>query len=373
MNRRVSAVIRKEFQELRRDPITLWIALAFPLILLLLFGYAINLDVNDVRIAVVDFDRTSASATLVAAFENTGDFVVHRRPEDTREAGGLLDRGAVRMVLVIPHGFAREIRFAGSPQVQTLVDGTYPSLARTIAAEADAVVADFRLRRLDLPQRSGTGLPVIIPEPRVWFNPALRSRPFVVSGLFAVILMAFPPLLTVLAVVREKESGSVQQIYVSPLRPWEFIAGKMIAYMAIAGAELLLLLGFGYWWFGLPFRGSLTLLLAGALLYVLCTVSIGLLVSTLTRSQTVALLLAIIITVMPSFLFSGFLYPISSMPEMVQWYTRLFPVRYFMELSRGIFLKGTGLPELGAQLVLLALYTTTAFTAAVVRFQKRIA
>ena len=185
--------------------------------------------------------------------------------------------------------------------------------------------------------------------------------------------MALPPLLTVLAIVREKESGSVQQIYVSPLRSWEFVAGKMLPYVAIAFAELVTLLALGAWWFRLPFRGSAAVLLLGASLYVFCTVGIGLFVSTLTRSQVVAVLIALIITVMPSFLFSGFMFPISAMPVAIQWYTRVFPAQYFTAVTRGLFLKGTGIPELWPQLATLAGYTAVVFAAASLRFRKKVA
>ncbi|MBI4538281.1 MAG: ABC transporter permease [Gemmatimonadetes bacterium] len=191
--------------------------------------------------------------------------------------------------------------------------------------------------------------------------------------LFAVIIMAFPPLLTVLAVVREKESGSVQQIYVSPLRPWEFVAGKMLAYVAIAFVELATILALGRWWFGVQFRGSPLLLLAGSILFVLCTVGIGILVSTITSNQVIAVLVALIITVMPSFLFSGFMFPISSMAEPVQWYSRIFPAQYFVEVSRGLFLKGVGLGELRGQFAILAGYTGAVFLVASLRFRKKLA
>ncbi|MGK7311416.1 MAG: ABC transporter permease, partial [Candidatus Longimicrobiales bacterium M2_2A_002] len=184
---------------------------------------------------------------------------------------------------------------------------------------------------------------------------------------------AFPPLLTVLAVVREKESGSVQQVYVSPLRPWEFVAGKMIAYFGIAVLELATIVAVGLWWFDVPFRGSVSLLVGASLLFALCTVGIGLLVSTITRSQVVAMLIALIITVMPSFLFSGFMFPISSMSEAVQWYTRIFPAQYFVELSRGLFLKGAGWRALSPELAILAAYTALVFGAAAIRFRKKLA
>lgn len=346
--------------------------------MLFLFGYAVSLDIENVPMAGLDLDRSSESGRLVEMFENTGEFAVRHHPTSQRQVARLLDAGAARVALVIPPGFGREIEAGRTTQVQTLVDGSYSATALVIRNEAEALTLTFAAqqarRRLGglLPAVAGGGA---VPEvrPRIWYNPALESSTFVVPGLFAVILMGFPPLLTVLAVVREKESGSVQQIYVSPLRAWEFVAGKMLPYVLIAFGELVTILALGKWWFDLPFRGSPGLLAVASILYVFCTVGIGLLVSTVTRSQVVGMLLALIITLMPSFLFSGFMFPISSMPRVIQWYTMIFPARYFTELSRGLFLKGTGLTELGGELVILAVYTTVVFGTASWRFRKKVA
>jgi ABC-2 type transport system permease protein len=372
MRSRVLPVVRKEFREIRRDPLTLWVVGALPLVLLFLFGYAISLDTRDVPMAVLDLDRSAQSASLVDAFTNTGDFVVHYRPRNEREVARLLDAGKVRLALVVPPGFARDLAAGRTTPVQTLIDGSFSARAMVIRSEVEAVTAAYTLRAASA--AAGGVLPGgIRPVPRVWYNASLRSATFVVPGLFAVILMAFPPLLTTLAIVREKESGLVQQIYVSPLKPWEFVAGKMIPYVLIAFAELAMLIVVGSLWFRLPFRGNPVVLLLGSVLYVVCTVGIGLLVSTLTRSQVVAILLATIITVMPSFLFSGFLYPISSMSASARWRSYLFPARYYMEISRGTFLKGTGMAQLWDEFLILAVYTTIVFGIAALRFRKKVA
>jgi ABC-2 type transport system permease protein len=209
-------------------------------------------------------------------------------------------------------------------------------------------------------------------EPRVRYNPELRSTNFIIPGLFAVILMAFPPMLTALAVVREKERGSIKQIFASPIAPWEFICGKLLPYTAIAFLEMLLLLEVSILWFKVGVRGSTPLLLLLSILYVVCTVGIGLLVSTLTKSQVVAVLLAIILTLMPAFLFSGFLFPIATMPDMFRYYTYLFPARYFNEIARGIVLKGVGLYHLWFSAALLLVYAAAVLTCAIMRFNKKI-
>ena len=214
-------------------------------------------------------------------------------------------------------------------------------------------------------------MPVTV-ETRVWFNAPLKSVNYIVPGLFGVILMAFPPLLTALAVVREKESGSVQQIFVSPIKPYQFIAGKMIPYAVIAFLEMVIILAAGIGWFEIPFRGSLLLFVSATAVYVLCTVGLGLLISAVTRSQLVAMLLALVVTLMPSFLFSGFLFPVFTMPEMMQMYTYLFPARYFVEISRGIAMKGIGFELLWPQFLLLVLYTAMVFAATTLSFRKKV-
>lgn len=371
--RRVWPVVQKEFREIRRDPITMWIAAVVPILLLFIFGYAIRLEVENVPIAVLDLDRTADSRALADAFTNTGDFAIRARARTERDVAALLDGGKVRLALVIPAGWSDDLAAGRPASVQTLVDGSYSATATVIRNEVEAVTAAFTRERAAR-ARGGRPLPEgIRAEARVWYNPALRSSVFVIPGLFTVILMAFPPLLTVLAIVREKESGSVQQIYVSPLRSWEFIAGKMLPYVAIAFTELAVLLAIGAWWFRVPFRGSVSLLLVGATLYVFCTVGIGLLVSTLTQSQVVGVLIALVITVMPSFLFSGFMFPISAMPEGIQWYTRIFPGRYFTGVTRGLFLKGTGVAELWPEFAMLAGYTAVVFALSSLRFRKKVA
>jgi ABC-2 type transport system permease protein len=374
---RLRAVARKETREILRDPITLGIAIVMPLLLMFLFAYAISLDVREIRLAVLDEDGSAESREYVASVLGSGYFRLHATVQRLAEVERLLDRGEVRVVLVIPAGFARSLGQGLAADVQTLVDG---SLANTaiIALNYLNAISDTYTRRLQeraLEARLGL-LPRLSPairvESRVRYNPALRSEHYIVPGLFAVILMAFPPLLTALAVVRERERGSILQVYLAPIRAWEFLGGKLLPYAALAFLEMLLLLAAGRFWFDAPVRGSIPLLLGLALLYILCTVGIGLLISTRTRSQVVALLLSIVLTLMPSLLFSGFLFPIGSMPMVFQWYTHLFPARHFMEISRGIALKGVGLERLWPSAALLLMYASVVLTLASLRFRRKI-
>lgn len=359
---RVAAVIEKETKEIARDPITVAVALLMPLIMLFLFGYAISLDIDDVPISVVDQDRTAASRRLVDRFVESGYFRLAGEHTSSRGVENDLRRGTSKMALVIPPRFAERMARGQAAPVQILVDGTYSATANLVAAYAEAIVGNFGKR----------GLPALGAEVRVWYNPSLRSVNFVVPGLFGVILMAFPPLLTALAITREKETGSIQQIFASPLTAAEFLAGKLVPYGLIAFIQIVMVIAVGFLWFSVPLRGDLALLFAAGLIYVFCTVGIGLLVSTVTRSQLVAMLLALIVTLMPSFLFSGFLFPIFTMPYLLQVYTRIFPARYFVDLSRGIVLKGATFPDLWPTVALLLGYTAVIFALAAWRFRKKV-
>ena len=365
--RRLWAVMDKEILELLRDPITVWICLLLPLVMLFLFGYAITLDVDDVALGVLDRDKTPASRTLSDRFVQSSYFQLQEYFHTEQEVGAALQRGRIRLAVVIPPRFQEALVRRETPAVQVLLDGTYSVTALIVADYAQSIIGDFP--PMTRPQVQSP----LQAEIRVWYNAPLRSVNYVVPGLYGVILMAFPPLLTTLAIVREKETGSIQQIFASPLTSAEFIAGKLLPYALIAFLQMLLVIAVGFFWFDVPFRGDLGFLLATALIYVFCTVSIGLLVSTITRSQLVAVLLALIITMMPSFLFSGFLFPIFTMPYVLQLYTFVFPARYFVELSRGIVLKGSELEILWFNVLLLAFYTLVVFGLAVSRFRKKVA
>ena len=376
MNSLIWIVVWKELREIRRDPITISVAVLLPLLMLYLFGSALSLDVKDASLAVYDQDRSAASRALIERFPHSGYF---KRVHDIRAEGeiaALLDSGQARLVLIVPPDFSQKLARGEAAEVQTLADGSFSATAMVVVGYAEAIIQAYAFERArERFAAHGVGVPLVPVrvESRVWFNAPLESRNYIVPGLFGVILMAFPPLLTTLAVVREKEAGSVQQIFVSPIRPYEFIAGKMIPYAVIAFLEMLMILAAGLWWFRIPFLGSIPLFLAATVIYVFCTVGLGLLISSVTRSQLVAMLLALLATLMPSFLFSGFLFPIYTMPMMLQLYTYLFPARYFVEISRGIVMKDVGIEVLWPQFVALLLYTVLVFVMTTRLFRKKVA
>ncbi len=373
----VVPILKKELREIGRDPYTLGIAIFLPLVLLLLFAYALNLDVKNIPLAVVDLDRSPESRLYVQMFVNTGSFNLKYHLATPEEATRLLDQGKAQVILMIPPDFSRTLASGGTAEVQTLVDGTFPTSARVVQGYVDAVNDVFTARLLSehfasLGAGSNLMAPAVMAVPQIRYNPTLKSANFIVPGLIGVILMSFPPLLSALAIVREKERGSIQQIFVSPLRPWAFIVGKLIPYMIIAFGELILILLTARYWFRVPMAGSIWLFLLASVPYVIGTVGIGLLVSTLTRSQLAAMLLALVLTFMPSFLFSGFMFPIFTMPTLLQIYSYFFPARYFTEITYDVFLKGVGLEVWLTQLAILVLYTVILITLASLRFKKKV-
>jgi len=359
---RMTGFARKEVLEIARDPITVFISLFMPLVMLFLFGYALSFDVENAPLYVVDHDRSAASRALTDRFLNTPYFRLADAPDDERTAQHALMKGEARAVLSIPPQFGRRLARREASPVEFVVDGTYGSTAAIVSAYGRAIIYSFPSGALELP---------VQPEIRVWYNPQLRTLDFIIPGLFAVIMMAFPPLLTALAVSREKELGTILQVYASPLTKTEFIIAKLAPYASIAFIQLAIVLAGGFLWFRIPMHGSLALLTGLGLIYVLTTVSIGLLVSTLVRTQVAAMLVTLIITLMPSFLFSGFIFPIFTMPEFFQGYSARIPTMYFVNISRGIVMRGAGLADLWYNVVFLIGYTAVVLTAAVLLLRKR--
>ncbi|MDA8239315.1 MAG: ABC transporter permease [Nitrospiraceae bacterium] len=373
--RTIRELVKKESREILRDPITLGTAIFLPLVMLFIFGYAISLDVTDISMAVYDQDRSQESDRFLESFTSSGYFLREYDLDSFVEVDQVLDRGKASIVVVIPPEFSRDIQFGRTAQVQMLLDGTFSATALIVSNYAEAVVGRYstELGRTALASRGIAAPGPIRILPRVWYNPSMKSVNYIVPGLFAVLLMAFPPMLTALAIVREKERGTIQQIFVSPIRPFTFILGKVLPYAAIAFGEMLLILLTGTLWFHVPFKGSAILLINMSLIYVFCTVSIGVFVSTITKTQLAAMLLSLIVTLMPSFLFSGFLFPISTMPYVLQLYTYVFPARYFNDISRDLFLKGVGIEYIRLNMAFLILYTAALLVIASLRFKKKVA
>lgn len=351
------AVIGKEFLQTARDPRTLGFLLGLPALLLVMFGYALNFDVKHIPLAVIDEDRTAASRDLAGSFTRTEYFDVVARPADRREIDVLMGEDKVRAGVIIPRGFSRNILAGREAPVQVIVDGTNSMSAATAAGYIGTIVQNDSIRatiRL-LEERGVKGFRMPVEAAtRIWYNPELRSAVFLVPGLMAFILMVIVVISTAFSVVREKERGTMEQIAVSPLRPFELIAGKTIPYVLISLASSHSVLLLGYVLFGVSVRGNYFLLLLTMTLFLVGGLGQGLFISTITRTQQVAFQLAILTTFLPTFILSGFIFPVRNMPALVRAITTIIPARFFLNALRGIVIKGAGFSAIWKDLAYLA-------------------
>jgi len=356
--RSLAAVTNKEFIHIIRDPGTLAISLAIPVFLLLLFGYALSLDVKEVPVCLVDLDRTQASRRFTESFTASGYFRLVSRADKETEARDLIDAGRCRMGLVIPAGFDREILARRGAEVGLLVDGSNSMTASVMLAYTEALMA----------RRANLSLGAI--RPRVLFNPTQRSTNFLVPGLLAVVMMFMTILLPSLAVVREKERGTIEILRAGPIQPAAFIIGKLLPYGLICIFDLLTVVIVGALVFRVPIQGSFLLLFAMSLPFLATGLALGLLISTFVDSLQVAMYLSFLTSVLPTFILSGFVFPIASMPQLIQLVTYLVPARYYLLVIRGIYLKSAGLGALFTPLAIITVFAAVLITAAVVRLRR---
>ena len=370
--RQLWAVARKELLQAARDPLSLAMLLGLPALMLVMYGYAINFDVRHVRLAVQDRDRSAQSRELVAAFVNSTYFdLVADAPAGT-DLEGLTRRRLVKAVLVIPEGHATEIRAGRTAEVQLLLDGADSNTATAVLGYASALVSE---RNVALLARSGAGALLervgVDYQPRVFYNPELRSTQFLVPGLIGFILMLTAVLSTALSVVREKERGTMEQLRVTSLRPAELIAGKALPYLGISLVATVVILVAARVLFGVSVRGSYLDLFAVVLLYLVGALGWGLLVSSLSDTQAMAFQVGVVTSMLPAIFLSGFIFPIRSMPLAVQALTYVVPARYFLAVVRGIILKGAGLGPYLDDLAFLALYAVAVLGIATARLTRR--
>jgi ABC-2 type transport system permease protein len=358
-------MIAKELRQLLRDPRSRRVIFGAPIIQLIVFGYAVNTDVRNVGTFLVDHDRSASSRALIDAFTASGYFRVAGRSDSTEDLGRALDGGRAVVGLEIPAGFAADLAAGRSPAVQMLVDGTNSNTGTVVAGYAAKIVQDAGLRAVDAQGRATPLTPEL--RTRAWFNPSLESRAYNVPAVVGVIVLLMCLLLTALAVVRERELGTLEQLLVSPLSPLELILGKTLPVAAIAMIQLTLVTAVALLWFDIPLRGSIPVLLLAAALFIVAGLSFGLLLSTISNTQQEAFL-AMFLFLLPAIILSGFLYPIETMPWIFQKLTLLNPLRHFLEVVRAIFLKGSGAAELWPQLVVLAVMAVGGVVFATRRF-----
>jgi drug efflux transport system permease protein len=378
--RKMLAVGRKEFRQIARDRRSLMVLLFVPAFFLLLYGYALSFDVQNIQLAIHDNDRTPASRDLAKAFVNSGYFRLSADVSDAREYEELIDRGEVRAVLVIPLGFQRDLMIGERVPVQLIINGDNANTATTVMGYAlgilRAATADYQQQAVTgtpmlRASATGTGAAPLSVETRVWYNPELRSALFLIPGLIAYIGMISAVVSTSLSVVREKERGTMEQVRMAPLGTAAYIAGKTLPYFAISlGSSVFIVLA-SMVLFDLPMNGSWLLLLVALSLYLVGALALGLMISTIAESQQVAFQISVLASFLPTMILSGFVFPIASMPAPIQAITYIVPARYFIVALRAIVLKGAALSTFWTELVALAVYAMVMLTFASKRLERQ--
>ena len=371
MIRRIGILVWKEFLELRQSPRLIGLIVVVPVIQLVLLGYAATTDITNVPIVVVDGDRSPRSRQLLERFAASRHFEVIGALDHPDDAGGYLARGEAWLAIVVPPGFQRAVD-TGFPeaarQVQILADGTDANSSGVALAYASGLIGDVSRELLPASARPQAA---IEPHVRVWFNPELESRDFMVPGVIALLLLVITSNLSSMAIVRERELGTLEQLNVTPLGRWELILGKLLPYGLVGFVDVLLVMPVAILWFEVPFEGSVTLLLASSVAYLLCTLGLGLFVSTISSTQQQAMMTSTFFFLVPMIYLSGFIFPIENMPPLMQWVTTLIPLRYFLVIVRGVFLKGVGLEVLWPQLTALVVWGGAVLALAALRSRKQ--
>lgn len=366
---RLRAIARKEWIQLRRDPRSMVLAFALPLILLVFFGYAITWDVDDIDLALVDHDRTPTTRQLAETLVASGLFRIAARPATEGEADRLLTRGVVKGIVVVPSGFTADLAGGREAPLQMLVDGSDANTATIALNYAEAILGRFA-RGVVLQGREPT-LPVEA-DTRIWYNPTLASRNMIVPGLIAVIMSIIAAMLTALTIAREWERGTMEQLASTPVTRLEVVIGKLLPYIAIGLFDVAVTVAAGMVLFGTPLHGSVIELALFTLLFLTGALGLGIFISAAVKTQVLATQIAMVATYLPAVLLSGFLYDIASMPAPLRGFTYLIPARYFVTVTRGIFLKGVGLEVLWPQALFMAGFAALGLGLAVRVFRKEL-
>lgn len=364
---RVKAVAKKELIQIWRDPLSLAMAFLMPVMLLFIFGYAITLDVNNLTTVVYDLDKSSLSRELVDSFRASGYFRVVGNIREQKEIDQYLDSGKAFVAISIPKDFSEHIRTGREPSLQIIVDGSDSNTATIALGYMSAITERFSQRI-----KGGRITPLIDPRARVWYNPELKSRNFIIPGLIAVIMAVITALLTSLTIAREWERGTMEQLIATPIRTQELILGKLIPYFLIGFMDVIFSILLAVFLFEVPLRGNPLLLMVLSSIFLFGGLSLGILISIVAKSQLVASQIAMIATFLPAFLLSGFMYSISNMPKPLQIFTLAIPARYFVTILKGIFLKGSTLKLLLFETSLLSVFGLFVFVVANKKFRKRV-
>lgn len=372
---RLTSLIRKEFLQILRDPRTLALVLVIPIMQLLLLGYAAVNEVDNVPLAVFDQDRGPAARALLDAFRTADYFLIKYEVGSEEELQTLIDNGEARVGLIVPPNYSQELESDGSAQVAIVLDGSDPTVASTSLSAAQLIgqslatkVMAERLARNG--QTNALQLPIEV-RTQVWYNPDLVSAYFMIPGVIGMILYALTSILTATAIVRERERGTIEQLIVTPIRPWELVVGKIIPYVILAFLNTVEVLAIGSWWFKVPIRGELSMIFLLSGVFLLSSLGIGILASTLANTQQEAMLI-VWMTLLPGIFLSGFFFPLDAMPKILQWISYIIPLRYYMVIIRSLMLKGVGYAAIREDVIALVIFGLGIMTVAASRFRKRL-
>ncbi len=377
---RIKELIIKEFIQISRDKRMLLIVFIAPLIQLILFGYAITTDIENISTAIWDMDRTPESRDFISGIEDSGNFNLNYYIDSEHEITNLLESGDAQVAVRINPGFGKDVKKGDEAKIQVIIDGSDSNSAAVILGYINQISASYsnsilieRLNKFELLKQEyiETNIDSFSNEIRFWFNPTLKSRFSNVPAVMAFVLLISTIMLTSMSIVKEKEAGTIEQLIVTPIKPIELIAGKTIPFAMIGFIDVLLVISVSYSWFGIPLRGNLLILFFSMILYLFATLGVGLFISTISRTQQQAMMSSFFF-MMPAVLLSGFMFPIENMPTVIQYITYLNPLRYFFVIITGIFLKGTGLGILWPQMLALGTIGIIILTVSIFRFRKRI-
>jgi ABC-2 type transport system permease protein len=369
-------IVRKEFQQFKRDPKMFGIILIAPVVQLILLGYAATLDVNSVHTLIYDQDKTSSSRNLIERFESSGFFSIDYYADKYEDVTSTLDNGKVLFALVIPKNFEEGIERNETVNLQAIFDGSDGNTASIASGYVAQIIVKYS-QSLALNSMDRLGKKIIpsgklSSEPRVWYNPTLKTRNFMVPGIVGLLLSIITLLLTSLAIVKEKEIGTLEQLIVTPIKPYQLIIGKLIPFVILGFVAVIIVLTAMGIVFAIPVRGSTAFLFVSSFLYILSTLGLGLFVSTISRTQQQAMMISIFGILMPMVYLSGFAFPIENMPMIIQYISYVIPLRYFINIIRGVILKGIGFHELWLDAVVLFLMGALILYLSSRRFQKRL-
>ena len=365
---RLLSIVKKEFIHIKRDRASLVMAVMMPLIFIFLFGYAVNTDVSNVDMGILDFDKTTQSRELISAFENTDYFRASNYVNTVGEIEDLMNKGEIKCALIIPSGFSKDLAKNTPSKLQLVIDGSDPTTARTALQSGVLVSNAYSSKLSGLKTMFSSRIDV---RTKVWYNPNLESTKFTVPGLIGLIMQNITVMLTAFALVREKEKGTLELLIVTPVKSTELILGKMIPYILIGSIDFMIALFFGTFYFGVDIKGSLLLLLILGFGFVICSLAIGMLISTVASNQAVAMQMSLLF-ILPSVLLSGFIFPRDAMPFAIKLIGNFVPLTYFLNILRGIILKGIGIDYLYKEVIILALLGTFLLFMACIRFKKKL-